>query len=290
VCFFWGTTYLGIRVALESFSPPMLMCLRYSFSGSALLIGAKLSGAHLPRGREALRTAFYGLLTIAIGTGALAYSEQWIPSGMASLFASLQPFWLVGLEALSPEGERLHWPSIGGMLVGMMGVVLLITPGSGGAGVHAMLGGFFLMQFGGLMWSIGSVEQRRMGTRVHPFVSGGVQQLATGIAFALPAVLDGRHEEWNTKGLVAIAYLAVFGGIVGYSAFIYSMHHLPVALVSIYTYINPIAAVALGWWFYREPFGWRETVAMAVIFAGVAIVKVTTRRSLRLKEESVPIE
>ena len=92
------------------------------------------------------------------------------------------------------------------------------------------------MQFGGFMWSIGSIEQRRMGTRVHPFVSGGVQQLATGIAFALPALLDGRHEEWNTKGLLAIAYLAVFGGIVGYSAFIYSMHHLPVALVSIYTY------------------------------------------------------
>ena len=156
-----------------------------------------------------------------------------------------------------------------------------MTPGSGGVTTQAMLGGFFLMQFGGLMWSIGSVEQRRMGTRVHPFVSGGVQQLATGIAFALPAVLDGRHEEWNTKGLLAIAYLAVFGGIVGYSAFIYSMHHLPVALVSIYTYINPIVAVALGWWFYREPFGWRETVAMVVIFAGVAIVKWTTRRSLR---------
>ena len=115
ICVIWGTTYLGIRVALESFSPAMLMCLRYSLSGSALLIGAKLTGAHLPRGREALRTAFYGLLTIAIGTGALAYSEQWVPSGMASLFASLQPFWLVGIEALSPEGERLHWPSIGGM-------------------------------------------------------------------------------------------------------------------------------------------------------------------------------
>ena len=121
----------------------MLMCLRYSFSGSALLIGAKVTGAQLPRGREALRTAFYGLLTIAIGTGALAYSEQWVPSGMASLFASLQPFWLVGVEALSPEGERLHWPSIGGMLVGMAGVALLMTPGSGGVTARAMLGGFF---------------------------------------------------------------------------------------------------------------------------------------------------
>jgi drug/metabolite transporter (DMT)-like permease len=85
-------------------------------------------------------------------------------------------------------------------------------------------------------------------------------------------------------------YLAVFGGVVGYSAFIYTMRHLPVALVSIYTYVNPMVAVALGWWVYREPFGWRETVAMVVIFAGVAIVKWTTSRSQPLVEPSVPIE
>jgi len=293
VCFFWGTTYLGIRVALESFSPAMLMCLRYTISGGALLIGALVAGARLPTVREARQTAFYGLLTIAVGTGCLAYSEQWIPSGMASLFASLQPFWLVATEAQTPGGERLHWPSIGGMLVGVAGVVLLMTPdaaASRSVGTRAMLGGFFLMQFGGALWSVGSIWQRRMGSRVHPFVSGGVQQLATGIAFAVPAFLDGRHESWNAKGLLAILYLAVFGGIVGYSAFIYAMQHLPVALVSIYTYINPMVAVALGWWFYREPFGWRETVAMAVIFIGVTIVKWTTARSLRPQDVSVPIE
>jgi drug/metabolite transporter (DMT)-like permease len=291
VCFFWGTTYLGIRVALESFSPAMLMCLRYTISGGALLTGALITGARLPTGREALRTALYGLMVIAMGTGALAYSEQWIPSGMASLFASLQPFWLVGVEALSPTGERLHWPSIGGMFVGLAGVALLMAPDSGQrVSTHAMLGAFFLMQFGGLMWSVGSIAQRRMQSRAHPFVSGGVQQLATGIAFAIPALLDGRHETWNTKGILAILYLAVFGGIVGYSAFIYTMQHLPVALVSIYTYINPMVAVALGWWFYREPFGWRETVAMIVIFAGVAIVKWTTSRNKRAAEASVPIE
>jgi len=292
VCFFWGTTYLGIRIALESFSPAMLMCLRYSISGGALLLGALVTRARLPTPREAWRTAFYGLLTIAMGTGALAYSEQWISSGMASLFASLQPFWLVGVEAVSPTGERLHWPSIGGMLVGLAGIALLMAPGGGGQGVgtQAMLGGFFLMQFGGAMWAIGSIAQRRMGSRVHPFVSGGVQQLATGIAFSIPAMLDGRHEAWDTKGLLAILYLAVFGGIVGYSAFIYSMQHLRVALVSIYTYINPMVAVALGWWVYREPFGWRETAAMVVIFVGVTIVKWTTARSQRPEEASVPIE
>lgn len=268
----------------------MLMFLRYLVSGGALLLGALAAGARFPTGPEAWRTAGYGLLTIGVGTGALAFSEQWIPSGLASLMVSLQPFWLVSVEALSPGGERLHWPSVGGMLVGLAGVALLLTPGgsaSQGVSSHALLGGFFLLQFGGLAWAAGSVWQRRLGGRAHPFVSGGVQQLATGIVFAIPALLEPRHATWTAKGTLAVLYLAVFGGIVGYSAFIYSMHHLRVALVSIYTYINPLVAVALGWWFYREPFGWRETFAMGIIFAGVAIVKWTTPCGMRIAETSV---
>jgi len=290
VCFFWGTTYVGIRISLESFSPSRLMALRYLISGGALLLGALAAGARFPTGPEAWRTAGYGLMTIGVGTGALAFSEQWIPSGLASLMVSLQPFWLVSVEALSPGGERLHWPSVGGMLVGLAGVALLIAPGgsaSQGLGLHALLGGFFLLQFGGISWAVGSVWQRRMGGRVHPFVSGGVQQLATGIVFAIPALLEPQPAEWTLKGALAVLYLAVFGGIVGYSAFIYSMHHLPVALVSIYTYVNPVVAVALGWWFYREPFGWRETSAMGIIFAGVAIVKWTTPGRPKIEEASV---
>jgi len=271
----------------------MLMALRYTLSGGVVLIGALASGARFPTAAETRRTALFGLMTIAVGTGTLAYAEQWLPSGLASLIASLQPFWLVGVEALSAGGERLHWPSIGGMLVGLAGVALLMVPGGNetkGIEPHALLQGFFLLQFGALFWAMGSVAQRKLGGRVHPFVSGGIQQLATGIAFAIPALLEPRHNVWNTKGVAAVIYLAVFGGIIGYSAFIYSMHHLPVALVSIYTYINPLVAVALGWWVYREPFGWRETIAMLVIFAGVSIVKWTTARGLRLSESSVPVE
>src|SRR5258708_25801311 len=112
-----------------------------------------------------------------------------------------------------------------------------------------------------------------MGTGVRGLVRGGVQELATGIAFALPGFLDGGHEEWNAKGLLAVTYLAVFGGIIGYSAFIYSMHHLPVALVSVYTYINPIVAVGLGRWFYLEPFGRRPPWALLHILCRVALVR-----------------
>ena len=147
VCFFWGTTYLGIRISLESFSPVMLMCLRYCVSGGVLLIGALVTGARFPTPSELRRTAFYGVITIGLGTGSLAFSEQWVSSGLASLMVSTQPFWLVGVEAWMPGGERLHLPAFAGMVVGLVGVGVLIAPAAmtGGSGQdarsQAMLGG-----------------------------------------------------------------------------------------------------------------------------------------------------
>jgi len=287
VCLFWGTTYLGIRVGLESFTPAMLMCLRYLVSGILMLIGAMVAGAHLPRGRELWRTALYGAITIGMGTGSLALAEVWIPSGLAALIVSTQPFWMVGVEAFMPGGERLHFPAIRGMLVGLAGVGFLIAPVAftSATNSQSLLKGFVALQIGAAVWSVGSISQRRMATRAHPIVSGAVQQFATGLAFAIPALLQSRSAVWDAKGIGAVVYLAIFGGVIGYSAFIFSMDRLPVALVSIYTYVNPVIAVLLGWVFYREAFGWREVVAMLIIFTGVAMVK----RSSRARE-SVPIE
>jgi drug/metabolite transporter (DMT)-like permease len=278
---------LGIRVGLESFTPAMLMCLRYLISGILLLIGAILAGAHLPRGPELWRTALYGALTIGMGTGSLALAEVWIPSGLAALIVSTQPFWMVGVEALTPGGERLHFSAIRGMLVGLAGVAFLIAPAAFASATNsqALLKGFVALEIGAAVWSVGSISQRRLVTRAHPIVSGAVQQFATGLAFVIPALLQSRSAVWDAKGIGAVVYLAIFGGVIGYSAFIFSMDRLPVALVSIYTYVNPIIAVLLGWLFYRETFGWREVVAMLIIFTGVAIVKRSSRAT-----ESVPIE
>jgi drug/metabolite transporter (DMT)-like permease len=105
-------------------------------------------------------------------------------------------------------------------------------------------------------------------------VAGGVQQLAAGLAMIPVALASGNLTvHWSTRGVSAILYLITFGSLVGYSAFVYAMDKLPVAIVSVYPYVNAVVAVSLGWLFYREPFGWRETGAMLVIFAGVAVVK-----------------
>jgi drug/metabolite transporter (DMT)-like permease len=161
------------------------------------------------------------------------------------------------------------------MLVGLAGTVLLVAPeamqeGFGGP----LLRGFLLLQLGCAGWAFGSILQRRHETKAHPVVSGAVQQLATGVAFAIPALFAKPHPStWSGRSIAAVAYLVVFGSIVGYSAYIFVLDRLPVSVVSIYNYVNPVIAVFLGWLFFRERIGLQEVTAMLIIFAGVGLVK-----------------
>jgi drug/metabolite transporter (DMT)-like permease len=275
VCFFWGTTYLGIRMALESFPPFALVAIRFILSGSILLAAAVWKGAALPAGRDLRNAWVSGVLILGIGNGALVFAELRIPSGLAGLFITISPFWLVGLEALLPGGQGLHGPTIFGMLIGLCGAALLVAPDILGHGLgQNTLAGFLILQIGMACWSLGSIFQKRQESKTHPIVIGAVHQLAAGLA-ALPLALaaHGQAIAWSWRGAAAVAYLVVFGSIVGYSSYAYALDKLPVAIVSVYPYINSIVAVGLGWVFYREAFGWLEALAMIVIFVGVAVVK-----------------
>jgi drug/metabolite transporter (DMT)-like permease len=275
VCFFWGTTYLGIRMALESFPPLVLVSARFLASGSLMLGASFLAKAPLPRGRELLQTGVNGILILGIGNGCLTFSELWIPSGMAALIVTTSAFWMVGIEALLPGGDRLRLPTVAGLVVGGVGAASLLAPGSPGDSFRGhVIAGFLVLQVGSFSWSLGSIRQRRLSKLAHPIINGAIQQLAAGLVFLPPAILA--HEQavvWKFRGVAALLYLVVFGSIVGYSSYIYALDKLPVALVSVHTYINPVVAVILGWLFYREPFSPKEAMAMAVIFLGVAIVK-----------------
>jgi len=275
VCFFWGTTYLAIRIALESFPPLLLVCARFMLSGSLMLAAIRLRGVQLPRGPNLRAACLSGVLVLGIGNGGLVMAEQWVPSGVAGLIITCSPFWMVGVEALLPGGEPLHLPGILGMLVGLAGAALLFTPDVHSHALNAgLLRGFAVLQVGMAGWAFGSIYQRRQAGPAHPIVNGAVQQLAAGVSFLPLALAYPEHPvHWSIPGVCAILYLVMFGSIVGYSSYIYALDRLPVAIVSVYPYVNSVVAVTLGWLVFREPFGPREAAAMAVIFTGVALVK-----------------
>jgi drug/metabolite transporter (DMT)-like permease len=275
VCVFWGTTYLGIRMSLESFPPLTLVAARYVISGTLTLAFAWYRGMHIPRGKELMAACIAGLGTLTVGNGALSVSETLIPSGMAGLIIAMSPFWMVGVEALLPGGASLHVPTIGAMALGLAGAALLVTPGAGPEYArHSLIVGFLVLQIGMAGWAFGSIYQRRKAGKAHPVVAGGIHQLAAALGIAPFAWLVPHQPiHWSARGVGALLYLVVFGSLVGYSAFVYVMDRLPVAVVSVYPYVNAVVAVALGWLFYREPFGLRESVAMVIIFSSVALVK-----------------
>jgi drug/metabolite transporter (DMT)-like permease len=275
-------------MALESVPPLMLVCLRYTISGIALLTIGVFTKAHLPSGKELFYTALFGIIIIGLGNGCLSFAELWIPSGLAALFISATPFWMIGLEALIPGGARLHGPTLFGMLVGFTGTLLLVTPGLIQQGFGGpILPAFLLLQFGCSGWALGSILQRRHTTRAHPVVSGAIQQLATGLAFLGPALLTRNHPiSWTGRSIGAVIYLIIFGSVVGYSAYAYVLDRLPVSIVTVYNYINPIVALFLGWLFYREPVGTLELTAMLIIFVGVALVK----RSAGLAKQAAAVQ
>jgi len=274
-------------MSLESFPPYVLTSTRFIISGSIMIAGALARGERLPRGKDLWKAGLSGILILSIGNGCLTFAELRIPSGLASLIITLSPFWLVGIEAMAPGGERLHIPTILGMIVGFAGATLLLSGGIGSGGFsRAALGGFLLLQIGMVSWSAGSIYQRRQEVDSHPIVIGAIQQLFAGLAVLPFAVFASSHQiSWSVRGVSALFYLVIFGSIVGYSAYAYALDRLPVAVVSIYPYVNSLVAVALGWLFYREPFGTREAAAMLVIFTGVAVVKWQSGKSALAKME-----
>ena len=274
-------------MSLEAFPPLVLVSSRFLISGCIMVAAVSARGVRLPRGAELWHAVLSGILILTIGNGCLTFAELRVPSGLAGLITTLSPFWLVGIETLMPGGERLHPPTILGMLIGCVGVALLVSGGMGaGEFSRSAFDGFLILQVGTVAWCFGSIYQRRRKVDAHPIVVGAVQQVAAGLG-ALPfALLASSHQiHWSGHGVAALFYLVIFGSIIGYSAYAYALDRLPVAVVSVYSYVNSVVALALGWLFYREAFGPREAVATAVIFAGVALVKWQSSRAGLAKME-----
>lgn len=280
VCLVWGTTYLAIRIALETIPPTLLGGLRFLAAGLLLCLILRIRGRRLPPVREWPRHAAVGALLLGIGNGGVVWSELWIPSGIAAVSVAALPFWMAGTEAVIRR-ERAPLGVVVGLAVGFSGIVLLIWPSLFAADLSgARFGlGVMLVQVACLAWAVGSSWSKHMPSVTQVVAASTLQQLFAGLMLTALGILLGEWDQLSFTPRTAAAqlYLIAFGSLVAYSAYLYTLEHLPMATVSLYAYINPIIAVLLGAIFASEPLTPRIAVAAAIVLAGVTIVRKSPR-------------
>lgn len=277
VCTVWGTTYLAIRVALDTIPPLLLTGARFVIAGLIMLAIAKLRGEVLPRDRRTLANlALIGLLMVGIGNLSVVWAEQWVPSGIAALLVATAPFWMAMIETFRTGGERLNVQSGVGMLIGFAGVAALVTPGATGGGWSiGFLLGALAIQIGGICWQAGSAHGKYNLRHVPLLSSAALQMLFGGVIVAVVgfAVGEAPRVSFTPRTLAAMVYLTIFGSVIAYSAYVYALAHLRTTTTALYAYVNPVVAVFLGWLILSEPLTWVSVVAMIVILFGVALVQ-----------------
>lgn len=275
VCLVWGTTYLGIRICLETIPPLLMAAFRWIAAGSLLIAALKIRGERMPPRRTWPSLALLGLLLLGFGNGAVVWAELTVPSGLTAVLVAMSPFWMVGIDAIMSDGEALTVRRAAGLLVGFAGIVMLVWPDIRLGGGRAFLGGVIATQIACLGWAIGSTYARRRGHEENVLATAAVEMLFGGLLLLGAALARGewRMLAFNVRTSAALAYLVFVGAIAGFSAFAYALKHLPLATVSLYAYINPIIAVILGILILREPFGARMVVAAAIVLVGMALVR-----------------
>src|SRR5581483_4215137 len=299
VYLFWGSTYLGIRIAVEHIPPALLSGMRFLSAGVLLLAYCALSGRRIRlTTKDALLLLAMGVLLLTGGNMVLAYSEQYLPSGLAALIVAVVPLWVALIEGFILRGDRLKGKGWIGLALGFAGLVVLLWPQLAPIfrnGLHqSSLNKTFLLSsgilvFGSLSWSVGSIISRRSRLTVDAFTATGWEMTLGGAVNILIAfVLNNDHTViWTARGIGAVIYLTIFGSLVGFTAFIWLLEHVPTAKVSTYAYVNPVVAVLLGWLILHEEVN-RYILAGAIVIVG-AVVLVTSSK-LKIQEEAAGAE
>ena len=282
VCLIWGTTYLGIRISLESIPPALMGGLRWTIAGSLLALYVRASGEALPPPSRWGSIALLGFLLLGLGNGGVVFAEQWVPSGLAAVMVATSPFWMAGVEAALPDGERLRANTLAGLAIGFAGILVLVWPDltlDRGADRN-FLAGVIALQIASFGWALGSSYSKRRGRTDHILGTTALQMLAGGLMMLAAGTLRGEWSQlfFTPRTVASLVYLSTLGAIGGFVAYTYALRHLSVSFVSLYAYVNPVIAVALGVALLAEPFTARMATAAAMVFAGVAVVRWKGRR------------
>ncbi len=281
VYFIWGSTYLGIRFAIETMPPFTMAAIRF-LSAGAILFGVSLwQGCGLPPWIHWRSALIVGVLLLVSGNGFLTWAEQFVPSGVAALIVATVPLWMVLLDTLRPGGSRPGIAIILGLVFGLVGIAVLIGPGNlGGEPVDVI--GALVICVAALSWAVGSIYQRNAPQSTSTLQNVGMQMLLGGAFLAVGGYLLGERmdpSQVSTRSAWALVYLSLLGGVVSYSAYVWLLKVSTPAKVSTYAYVNPVVAVLLGWALGGEVLSPRVFLASVTVVGAVVLLTVSRKQA-----------
>src|SRR5882724_412695 len=289
VYLFWGSTYLGISIAVENIPPALMCATRFLVAGALMLAYCVATGRSIRYSpRQLGQIAVVGVLLLMGGNLTLSYAEQYVPSGIAALLVASIALWFLILDALILGDHHISVRGIIGLVLGVGGLVVLLWPeltATGALGSREMWWSLALIA-GAFSWALGSVLSK-LWQSGGSFSATGWQVVFAGIANLIYAFFnkDFSHVIWTRRGVGAIAYLVVFGSLVGYTAYIWVLDNAPAAIVSTYAYVNPVVAVFLGWLILHE-----RVDAYLLTGSAIVVLSVILVTTAKVKPKTLPAE
>lgn len=273
----WGSTYLGIRVAIETIPPFLMAGIRFIVAGGLLLAWLRWRGQPPPTLRQWRINTVIGIFLLLGGNGLVVWAEQYVPSGITALIIGIQPLFFLLTEWAWRGGSRPTAVTTLSLVVGFGGVAWLAAPWESTAQGGLHVPGVLAILAACLFWAFGSIYSRHAKHDADPLVAAAMQMLSGGVFLSLAAAIHGDfaavdYGAISARSWVALAYLITFGSLIGFSTYVWLIKHSTPARVATYAYVNPIVAVFLGWLILHEPVNSRTVVASIVIVAAVAIV------------------
>jgi drug/metabolite transporter (DMT)-like permease len=291
----WGSTYLAIRYAVMTIPPLLMAGTRFLIAGGILLVWRRLFAKDpMPTFKQWRSTAIIGLLLLLGGNGLLSWSEQLIPSGVAALLIGSAPFFMIIVEMLRRGGTRPNWQSVLGVLIGFAGIALLTGPGEfGGKEMQFNIVALLAALLGSLFWSIGSVYSKTADLPTSSLMGTGMEMLCGGVGLYIVGTLTG---EWKSVQIaniapsswIGLAYLIMFGSMIGYVAYTWLLRQAPISLVSTYAYVNPVVAILLGAWIGHEVLNARTILAALIIISSVILINSSKQSKIVQEDETQP--
>ncbi|MEX2231435.1 MAG: EamA family transporter [Cyclobacteriaceae bacterium] len=275
VCIIWGTTYLALRIAVLHFPPFLFTAIRQTTAGLLLLTFMFTVGKAVFPSRDHLwRQAIAGFFMISMGNGLVAWAEMHIPSGVAAIICSLMPVLVILINVMIHRDERPTLPIIFGVILGLAGIVMIFSEHIAGFSKTEYIVGIVFTFLAVVAWAGGSIWIKKHHTESDPFVNAGLQMFFGGfLLFPFSFAFDDlRTITWSGEVIWSFLYLIVFGSLIAYAAYAYALRKLPMTVVSLYAYINPLVAVVLGWFVLNEALNAKIWIAMILTITGIYIV------------------